>query len=127
LLGWVDKAIENEMTQEHPPVRSKTIKQAGPVQTCTTGVQYVDNICAIIAFALHDVALGPEHFFRRAEVHRYAKHLGCYSMCKPHLIDLGNAIARAEDDVDTIVATHGLTQPVGKGQLSVIPCGAEHL
>ena len=85
------------------------------------------NIRTIIAFAFHHIALGPEHFLRRAELHRNAANLAGDGMRKPRLIDLGNTIARAKDHVDTAFAAHGLAEPMGEGELGVIPGGAEHL
>src|SRR5437773_476681 len=39
LPGRVDKAKENEVMQEHPPVRSKAFEQPRPVQLRATGMQ----------------------------------------------------------------------------------------
>src|SRR5215470_9387895 len=68
LLGRIDKAKEDEMIQEHPPVRSETLEQPMPVKLCTTRVQQVHNVRPVIAFPFHDIALGPEDFFWWAEV-----------------------------------------------------------
>src|SRR5262245_7600695 len=127
LLARVDKAKENEITQEHPPVRSEALEQPMPVKLCTTRVQQVHNVRPVIAFTFHDIALGPEHFFWRAEVHRNPQRVTSHSMDKPCLINRGDAVARAKDHVDTIRAATHLAEPMREGQLRVIPGGVEDL
>src|SRR5215831_11943636 len=127
LPGRVDKAKEDKIIQEHPPVCSKAPEQPMPVKLCATRVQQVHNVRPVIAFTLHDIALGPEHFFRWAEVHGNPEHITSHSMSKPCLINRGNAVARAKNHVDTIRAAARLAQPMWKGQVRVIPCGMEDL
>src|SRR4029453_8635997 len=127
LLGRVDKAKEDEIIQEHPPVCSEAPEQPMPVKIHTTRVQKVHNVRPVIAFTLHDIALGPEHFFWWAEVHGNPQRITSHSMGKPCLINRGDAVARAKDHVDTIRVAARLAQPVRKGQLRVKPCGVEDL
>jgi hypothetical protein len=127
LLGRVDKAKEDEIIHEHPPVCSEAPEQPMPVKLCTTRVQQVHNVRPVIAFTLHDIALGPEHFFWWAEVQGNPQRITSHSMSKPCLINHGDAVARAKDHVDTIRAAARLAQPMRKGQLRVIPCGVEDL
>jgi hypothetical protein len=127
LLGRVDKAKENQVTQEYPPVQTKATEQAWPVQPLPTGAQQVQHVCAVIAFAFHNGTLGPEHFFRRAELHRQAQHVSRHSMRKPCRIDCSNATARTEDDVNAILVAKSLAQPMREGQIGTIPSRMEHL
>ena len=60
LLGRVDKTEKDEILQEYPPVYSETLEQALPVKLYTARVQQVYNVCPVIAFAFHDIALRPE-------------------------------------------------------------------
>ena len=98
-----------------------------PVKLCTTRVQQVHNVRPVIAFTFHDIGLGPEYFFWWAEVHGNPQRVASHSMGKPCLINRGNAVARAEDDVDTIRAATRLTKPMREGQVRVISCGVENL
>ena len=72
LLGRVDKAKEDKIMQEHPPVCAETLEQPMPVKLYTTRVQQVHNVRPVIAFTFHDIALGPEYFFWWAEVHGHS-------------------------------------------------------
>ena len=93
LLGRVDKAKEDEIVQEHPPVRSEALEQPMSVKLCTTSVQQVQNIRPVIAFTFHDIGLGPEHFFWWAEVHGNTQRIASHGMGKPCLINRGDAVA----------------------------------
>ena len=115
LLGRVDKTKEDEIIQEHPPVRSKVLEQPLPVKLCAPRVQQVHNVRAVIAFTFHDIALGPEHFFWWAEVHGNPQRVASHRMGKPCLINRGDAVARAKDHVNTIRAAARLAQPMRKG------------
>src|SRR5215471_16328073 len=86
LLGRVDKAKEDKIIQEHPPVRSETLEQPMPIKLCTTRVQQVHNVRPVIAFTFHNIALGPEYFFWWAEVHDNPQRVTSHSMGKPGLI-----------------------------------------
>src|SRR4030095_10912881 len=106
---------------------SEAPEQPMPVKLCAPRVQQVHNVRPVIAFTLHDIALGPEHFFWWAEVHGNSQHTASHSMGKPRLINRGDAVARTKDHVDTVRAAARLAQPMWKGQLRVIPCGVEDL
>src|SRR5260370_32618534 len=87
----------------------------------------MSDVGPIVAFALHDEAFGPDHILRWTETNAYAQNLALSGMVKPDVIDSGNAVAGAVDDVDKrIVAVH-LAQPMGKRALGVIASGAHKL
>src|SRR5262245_58209431 len=50
LLSRVDKAKEDEIMPEHPPVCSETLEQPIPGELCTARVQQVHNVRPVIAF-----------------------------------------------------------------------------
>ena len=127
LLGRVDKAKEDEIMQEHPPVGSEALEQPIPIKLGMTRVQQVQNVCPVIPFTFHDIALGPEHFFWWAEAHGNSQGITSHGMAKPCRINRGKAVTRAKDHVDTIRAAACLAEPMRKGQLRVISCGVEDL
>jgi hypothetical protein len=74
----------------------------------------VRDIGAVEALALLDEGLRPDHFFNWAEAHGNVEDGVSGSVAEPFVVDHGDAVARAVDDVDEVLAAVGLAQPVGE-------------
>lgn len=95
-------------------------QEAWPVQVRTTSAEYVGNVCAVIMLPLFNQRLFPNHLFRRAKSHGHAHNCSLNCVRKPLLIDVAEAIPRAKDDIDKILAAEDFSQPVGKREIGVI-------
>ena len=77
----------------------------------------MNDVRAVIPLTFHHEALRPDHLLRWAELHRQAEDHAVRGLVEPLLIDRRAAVARAPDDIDGVIADHGLPEPVGKPHL----------
>src|SRR6478672_1242585 len=85
------------------------------------------DIGAVEPFAFHDERFGPDRFLDRAQERVDAKHLTVNGVLEPAVIDAGHTIARAENDVDRVVAAESLAEPVWEPELGAIACVGQRL
>jgi hypothetical protein len=78
------------------------------------------HVRTVEALALLDERLGPDHLLHRAEAHRQVENLIARRVLEPFVVDAGDAVARAVDHVDEVVATVGLAEPVRERNLGQI-------
>ena len=62
----IDEAEEDEMAEQHAPVRSEAPHQPVPVQQAAAVTEQVGDVGAVVALALHDQRLRPDHLLGRA-------------------------------------------------------------
>jgi hypothetical protein len=62
--------------------------------------------------AFHDQSFGPDHLLGGNELDVHAEHLFLHGMLEPAVVHHGHAVARAEDQVDEVLAVMRLAQPV---------------
>jgi hypothetical protein len=75
------------------------------------------DIGAVEALALHDERLRPDHFLRGTQLHRDPEDLVGNGVREPFVVDGGDPVAGAVDDVDEIATRERLAEPVGKRHL----------
>jgi len=80
----------------------------------------VRNIGAVEPLTLLDEGLRPDHLFRGAESHWQIEDLVGGRMREPLVIDSGDAIARAIDHIDEILAAVRFAEPVWERYLGLI-------
>src|SRR5205085_12178636 len=64
---------------------------------------------------------GPDHLLGGGEPHGPAEDLFLDAVVEPVVVDGGHAVARAEGDVDEVLAAPRLAEPVRKRQLRLAP------
>ena len=101
-------------------MRPKPIEQPLPVMSRPDPPEKMRDIAAVEPLALHHERFGPDRFFNRAEQHVDIEHVPVNGMSKPAIIDPRHSIARAEDDVDRVVATECLAQPMRESQFDAV-------
>jgi len=79
----------------------------------------VRDVGAVEALALHDERLGPDGFFRRAELHRNAKDFLLDGVLEPAVVDFGDAVAGVENDVNEVLAVMRFGEPMVEGDLGL--------
>src|SRR5262245_15840 len=126
-LTRVDVPEQDEMGHQHAPGVAEARDEPGPVDALGRGAQDVRHVGAVEALALHDERLRPDHLLDRNEPDGAAEDLLRYAVLEPLVVDDGDAVARAEDDVDEVVAAARFAQPVREGQLGLAASGAERL
>src|SRR5262252_6434601 len=118
-LTRVDEAEERQMAQEHPPVSAKAGHQSVPLELPLTGADEMGDVGSVVAFALHDEGFRPDHLLGWTQPDGHSEHPGGAAVGEPIVVHLGQAIARAVDDVDVIPFHVCLAEPVRKGQIRV--------
>src|SRR6266542_589901 len=113
-LAGVDEAEQGQVAQKNPPVRAEPRHQAAPVEPALTGSNQVGDVSPVIALTLHDERFGPDHLLGRAQPDRHAQHGGRPTICKPLVVDLGEAVPRAIDHIDVVGPDTCLAEPVGE-------------
>ena len=119
-LRRIDEAEQHEVRQQQLPVRLEAQHHAIPVERLGARAQDVRDVGAVVALALHHERLLPEQLFDRRDLHRHAEDVGFERVREPHVVDAADAVARAEDEVDDVVALLGLGEPVRERDLGVI-------
>ena len=71
-------------------------------------------------FALHDERLRPDHLFRRQDPHGGFEQHRVAGAGEPAVVELIDAVAEAEDDVDDGVLPRHLAQPVARHELRLV-------
>src|SRR5204862_4205459 len=74
-FGRINESKQNEVAQQHAPIRPKTGDQSRPIHILCPGSNEVRNIPSIKSFTLHDVGLLPDHFFHRTYPHRHTDEI----------------------------------------------------
>ena len=105
------------MAQQHAPAPAEPPQQAAPVQLAPARQDQVGDVRAVVALALHDEGLGPDHLLGRAEPDRDAEDFARRGVREPQVVHGGHAVARAEDEVDEAVPRIRLAQPVREREL----------
>src|SRR5215510_4970923 len=118
-LTGVDEAEERQMAQKHPPVSAEAGHQSVPVELPLTRADQVGYVGSVVAFALHDEGLGPDHLLGWTQPDGHPEHPGGAAMGEPIVVHLGQAIARAIDDIDVVPFQVSLAEPVREGQIRV--------
>jgi hypothetical protein len=75
------------------------------------------HVGAVIALALHNESLRPDHFFHGTDPSGGAEGTSGFGVSKPIVIDHGDAISGAENDIDKIIPAINFCQPMGESQL----------
>jgi hypothetical protein len=80
----------------------------------------VRDVGAVEALALHDQSLRPDHLLGWNEAHRHPDHFRRHGVIEPDVVDLRDAVAGAEDQIDEVVAVKCLAEPMRKRQLRLV-------
>ena len=113
----INEPEQHQVAEQHTPVRTKPTQQTLPIQFASTSKQQVRDVGAVEPLALLDERLGPDHLFGRAQPNRHVEDVVRCGVREPLVVDVGNPVARAEDDVDEVLAVVGFAQPVRKRNL----------
>src|SRR5262249_30175230 len=111
---------EDQMAEQHTPVWAIAYEQARPVEVRPTGPQQMRHIRAIVALALLNKALRPQHLLGGDELDGEAEHFAVHRMREPAVIDTGDAVAGAIDDVDVAAVAVGFGEPKRVGHLGCV-------
>ena len=115
------------MAEQHAPIGPEALDEMRPIDSFGAIQQQVRHVCAIIAFAFHDVGLHPNHFLRRANLRRYIQHFLSRRAGKPGIVDFAQAVAAAVNDVDQIFALKDFRQPMRVRFLGAVAVSPKHL
>src|SRR5713101_5448939 len=124
-LTGIDEAEQDQVAQEHPPVRPEPVQQPAPIEAPATGSNQVRHVCSVVPLTLHHERLRPDHLLGRAELDRHAEDDGGVAAGEPVVIDLGEAVPRSVDHVDTVALDTRLAQPVRKREVR-LEAGRRH-
>src|SRR5439155_23854979 len=117
------EAEENDVREQCPPVAAVTVEEAAPVEPVADGPDEVGDVGAVEALAFHDQPLRPDHLLRRDELDVHLEDLAGDGALEPELVDDGDAVAGAEDEVDEVLPFPSLADPVREGELGAIAGG----
>src|SRR5690349_8081046 len=116
-LARIDEAEQYQVRHQHTPGVAEARHQPRPVDAVGRGAQDVRDVAAVEALPLHDEGLRPDHLLGRNEPDGAAEDLVEHAMVEPLVVDDRDAVAGAEDDVDEVVATPRLAEPVRERQV----------
>src|SRR5215510_7618382 len=77
------------------------------------------DVCAVVAHALLDKRLGPDHLFRRYHRDDHPEHVRLRRVVEPQIVDSREAVPGAVDHVDEVLTLPDLREPMGK-RVSVV-------
>lgn len=106
-------------------MRAEPRDQPTPIEPWATRANQVRHVVAIVPLALHYEGLRPDHLLGRAQPDRHPQHRGGHAVREPRVVDLGNANARAVDDVDAAAVDPRLPEPVGERPIGLEAVGRQ--
>ena len=125
-LAGIDVAEQHQVGEQHPAsCRRSGASRRSQSSSSAAARQQVGDVAAVEALALHDERLRPDHLLGRAEPDRHPEHLVLDRVLEPAVVHPRDAVARAEDHVDEVLAVAGLAQPVGEGALGAVALACE--
>src|SRR6266852_1180070 len=87
----------------------------------------MEDVGAVEPLALLNERFRPDHFLDRRQADDEAEHVGLRRVLEPEIVHARDAVARAEDHVDEVIAAMDLPEPVRKRNLGVVPKALEGL
>jgi hypothetical protein len=115
-----DEAEHDQVAEQHPPVVAEAHQQPRPVDRWAGLAKQMNDIGAVEALTLLDECLRPDHLLDRRQSDDRAEHVGFRRVVEPQIVDAGDAVARAEDHVDEVIAAVDLAEPVRKRQRGLV-------
>jgi hypothetical protein len=100
--------------------------EALPVEALAGSQEQMHHVAAVVALALHDVRLRPDHLLGRSKPDGHAEDLAFDRMLEPFVVDRGLTVATREDEIDECIAFVDLSEPVWKLELGVISRAIHH-
>src|SRR6266851_5348175 len=85
----------------------------------------MDDVGSVEPLTLLNESLRPEQLLWWTKPQRHPENLVVDGVLEPLIVDTGDAVARAEDQIHEVLAPVHLAQPVWKRQLGVVPGGLE--
>ena len=79
----------------------------------------MSDVGAVIALPLHDERFRPNHLRDRTNLLRSAENLSRLGIFEPVIIDRGDAVPGAENDIDKIISLIDLGEPMRKSELDL--------
>src|ERR1051326_3974213 len=119
-LARIDEREQNEMREQRAPVRTEALDEALPIELLARRANHVRDVRAVEALALHDQSLRPDHLLGRNQLDVHVEHFLSHRELEPSVVDTRDAVARAENQIDEVLAFVGLAEPVRKRQLRVV-------
>src|SRR3982075_3148043 len=100
------------MTQKDTQRGPEAAYQPIPIQPPLAGSDQVGYVGPIVTLTLHDEGFGPDHLLRRGKQDGEAHHGGGIAEGKQLIVDFGQAIAGAVDDVYVVTFDLRFAEPV---------------
>src|SRR2546423_9536482 len=119
-LRWIDETEVHEVAEEQLPIVSEAGNEARPIHCFGTGAENVREISAIVTLAFHDERLLPEELLHRSDLHRHSEDIGLVRASEPLIVDVADAVAGTEYQVDGVVPFFRLCQPMWEGDFRVV-------
>jgi hypothetical protein len=124
-LAGIDEAELHDLHEQQTPVRTEAVHEPVPVETLSGPQHEMHHVAAVIALALHDVGLRPDHLLRCRQAYGHAEDPSFDGMLEPLVIHGRLSVAAGEDEIHERVVLVDLAEPVRELQLRLV-AGARH-
>src|SRR6266545_998693 len=124
-LAGVREPEEEDVREEDLPVPLEANEEPVPVELVAARAEQVVHVGAVVALALEDEGLRPDHLLHRREQDLDAHDLRPARVAEPEVVHHGDAVSGGEDEVDVPLAPVRLADPARVRHLGPEPGALE--